>query len=94
MRKVDRKNYVPRPSDAYQDSPQSIGFGATISAPHMHAHACENLLGFLKPGSKVLDVGCGSGYLLGIFHQLVQPRGVVVGIDHIQGLSVGFYTFR
>ena len=95
MRKVDRKNYVPNPSSAYEDSPQSvipktltriranlswlliydpvwevfrsIGYGATISAPHMHAHACENLLTCLPQsgsgeGGRILDVGCGSGY--------------------------------
>ena len=38
---VDRGNYAPR--KAYEDSPQSIGFGATISAPHMHAYAMEYL---------------------------------------------------
>lgn len=30
--------------------------------------------------------GCGSGYLLGIFNQLVYPGGTVLGIEHIQGL--------
>ena len=43
-----------------------IGFGATISAPHMHAHACENLLPLLpaadQRGGAILDVGSGSGY--------------------------------
>eukprot|EP01050_Picozoa_sp_SAG11_P034981 SAG11_NODE_12596_length_695_cov_1.080537_1_plen_107_part_10 len=46
---------------------QRIGFGATISAPHMHAYALEWLSDRLKPGSKVLDVGCGSGYLTACF---------------------------
>ena len=44
------------------DSPQSIGFGVTISAPHMHAHALQILAGHLREGSTALDVGCGSGY--------------------------------
>ena len=26
---------------AYEDSPQSIDYGATISAPHMHAYCLE-----------------------------------------------------
>ena len=58
---------------AYEDRPLSIGFNATISAPHMHAYALENLLDPLKNAvdagrlPKVLDVGCGSGYLLGAF---------------------------
>ncbi|SGY48341.1 BQ5605_C001g00643 [Microbotryum silenes-dioicae] len=65
--------------------------GATISAPHMHAHAVENLEGLLQPGASVLDVvfsiGCGSGYLIAIFHALVGPSGLVVGIDHIPQLT-------
>ncbi|PWN91433.1 protein-L-isoaspartate O-methyltransferase [Acaromyces ingoldii] len=106
MSLVDRANYVvggqSALSAAYTDAPQSIGFGATISAPHMHAHACEALLPFLKPGSRVLDVGSGSGYTMAIFHHLVKAQdpvqgqetgetkqeknGFVVGIDHIEGL--------
>ena len=70
----------------YDDSPQSIGYAATISAPHMHASACESLLSFLNPGSKVLDIGSGSGYLTHVLAELVKPNGKVVGIDHIQGL--------
>lgn len=89
MSKVDRANYVPNRRTAYEDSPQPIGYGATISAPHMHAHAAENLLPFLQPGSKVLDVGSGSGYTLAIFHHLVSTKGKVVGIDHIQELVDG-----
>ncbi|KIJ36765.1 hypothetical protein M422DRAFT_178932 [Sphaerobolus stellatus SS14] len=91
MKRVDRANYVVDKRDAYMDSPQSINYGATISAPHMHAHACENLLPFLKPGARVLDVGCGSGYTCAVFYHLV-PGGKVVGIDHIPQLvdwSVG-----
>jgi len=92
MVKVDRANYVLDKSSAYRDSPQTIDFGATISAPHMHAHAAENLLQFLQPGMKVLDVGSGSGYTCAVFHHLVSPdgpespKGNVVGIDHIQEL--------
>ncbi|GAA6007904.1 hypothetical protein JCM10207_004919 [Rhodosporidiobolus poonsookiae] len=83
---VDRSHYVQQPGSAYEDSPSYIGYGATISAPHMHAHAIENLEPFLKPGANVLDVGSGSGYLLGIFHSLIQPGGNVLGIDHIDEL--------
>ena len=35
---IDRKYYVPQPP-YYNDNPSSIGYGATISAPHMHAFA-------------------------------------------------------
>ncbi|KAI1164186.1 protein-L-isoaspartate O-methyltransferase [Nemania serpens] len=46
---VDRGNYAP--SSPYEDSPQSIGHKATISAPHMHANAAESLLPYLLPPS-------------------------------------------
>lgn len=92
MLRVDRANYVlPRAKAmAYEDSPQSISYNATISAPHMHAHVAELLLSHLKPGSSVLDVGSGSGYMLAVFHQLTKTepkRGHIVGIEHIQGLT-------
>ncbi len=48
MKAVDRHNYCSY--NPYEDSPQSIGYGATISAPHMHAHALELLAGHLKEG--------------------------------------------
>jgi protein-L-isoaspartate(D-aspartate) O-methyltransferase len=82
--KVDRAHYAP--SSAYEDSPQPIGYAATISAPHMHANACESLLTYLNPGSKVLDIGSGSGYLTAVLANLVGSRGSVIGIDHIQSL--------
>lgn len=36
MKKVDRGHYVK--VNAYADSPQSIGYAVTISAPHMVTH--------------------------------------------------------
>ncbi|KAL3458480.1 protein-L-isoaspartate O-methyltransferase [Aspergillus heterothallicus] len=88
---VDRANYAP--SRPYSDSPQPIGHGATISAPHMHGHACEYLINYLKPGSRVLDIGSGSGYLTHVIANLVvdpssgsRPKGQVIGVDHIQEL--------
>ena len=47
MKAVDRKNYCT--FNPYVDSPQSIGYGTTISAPHMHAHTLELL------GSKLIE---------------------------------------
>lgn len=86
--RVDRAHYAPR--HPYEDSPQPIGYGATISAPHMHASAVEHLLPFLRPeggrGRRILDVGSGSGYLCHVFAEVAGPEGKVVGVEHIQGL--------
>lgn len=49
---VDRKNYIKDIKNAYVDAPQSIGKGQTISAPHMHAHALEEILPRLIDVSK------------------------------------------
>ena len=81
---VDRAHYAP--ATPYHDSPQTIGFGATISAPHMHAAAAESLLAHLHPAARVLDIGSGSGYLTAVLAHLVGPSGTVVGVDHVQGL--------
>lgn len=58
MRKVDRGHYCD--FSPYMDSPQSIGYGVTISAPHMHAHALEMLKDHLFEGANALDVGSGT----------------------------------
>jgi len=86
LKRVDRRNYVLRSSDAYSDSPQSIGYGATISAPHMHAMCLELMLPNLQNGSVALDVGSGSGYLVAAMAQLVKPKGKIYGIDHVKEL--------
>ena len=36
----------------------------------------------IKPGMRVLDVGCGSGKPASIFREMVEPGGTVVGIDY------------
>lgn len=70
----------------YIDSPQPIGYAATISAPHMHGHVLEVLKNHLKPGMRALDVGSGSGYLTCVMALMVGETGHVVGIEHIKQL--------
>ncbi|KAL1917750.1 uncharacterized protein VTP21DRAFT_3584 [Calcarisporiella thermophila] len=84
MLATDRRHYAR--SQPYQDSPQGIGYGATISAPHMHAHALDQLEPYLQPGMRALDVGSGSGYLTSCMAEMVGKEGKVVGIEHIPEL--------
>mmetsp|Transcript_30658 Transcript_30658/g.44578 ORF Transcript_30658/g.44578 Transcript_30658/m.44578 type:complete len:350 (+) Transcript_30658:175-1224(+) len=78
--RVDRANYAPERYSAYTDAPQPLGYGQTISAPHMHAHTLEELLPSLISASRnkpdtplsILDVGCGSGYLTAALGRLVD----------------------
>ncbi|CAJ1421764.1 unnamed protein product [Effrenium voratum] len=81
MLSVDRSNYTPR--NPYTDAPQAIGHQATISAPHMHAHALELLERHLRPGMRALDVGSGSGYLSAVMARMVGEEGKVIGIDYL-----------
>eukprot|EP01119_Soliformovum_irregulare_P010918 TRINITY_DN2690_c0_g1_i2.p1 TRINITY_DN2690_c0_g1~~TRINITY_DN2690_c0_g1_i2.p1 ORF type:complete len:220 (-),score=45.00 TRINITY_DN2690_c0_g1_i2:126-785(-) len=84
MRETDRRIYSKTVD--YQDRPEPIGYNATISAPHMHAQCLEWLEDHLQPGMKVLDVGCGSGYLSAAFSRMVGPEGKVIGIDYLPEL--------
>jgi protein-L-isoaspartate(D-aspartate) O-methyltransferase len=76
MNRVDRSNYID--FDPYWDSPQGIECGQTISAPHMHGFALEEMLPALlnspRESLKMLDVGCGSGYLTAAMARWVQPH--------------------
>lgn len=86
MKDTDRKLYC-RVAYPYVDRPYSIGYQATISAPHMHAYALELLQNHLKPNAKVLDVGSGSGFLSVCFSRFLQAQspsssGIVIGIEH------------
>ena len=35
----------------------------------------------LQPGHRVLEIGCGSGWLLALIAEIVGPQGKVIGID-------------
>jgi protein-L-isoaspartate O-methyltransferase len=63
MSSVDRAHYAS--NSPYEDSPQGIGFGATISAPHMQAFACESLL------VKLIQHGFDGGH----FHPMGADAG-------------------
>lgn len=85
MLSIDRKFFTP--TSPYEDAPQYLGYGATISAPHMHSLTLDLLSDFLKPGMKVLDIGYGSGYLTTCFAELVGETGVVYGIEFVPEIA-------
>ena len=88
LRRVDRKMFV-LPAErgaAYDDRPLGIGYSATISAPHMHAAALEFLAPSIAEKGSVLDVGCGSGYLLAAFAAL-GPGVRAHGVEYVPQLA-------
>jgi protein-L-isoaspartate(D-aspartate) O-methyltransferase len=61
------------------DGPLPIGHGQTNSQPR----TVEAMLRLLevKPGQKVLDVGCGSGWTTALLAHLTGPTGRVIGVE-------------
>jgi protein-L-isoaspartate(D-aspartate) O-methyltransferase len=86
MLKVPRHLFMPQDirEQAYEDRPQHIGCGQTISAPHMVAIMVEALE--VGPGMKVLEVGAGSGYHAAVLAEMVRPGGAVFSVERVPEL--------
>ena len=84
MKRVDRGFFCE--TTPYEDSPQQIYPEINISAPHMHAQCLISLEPFLKEGSIVLDIGCGSGYLTACMAIMCGVTGKVFGVDNVPEL--------
>ena len=83
MAKVPRHLFVPEEvrSRAYEDAPQPIGEGQTISQPYIVA-LMTSLLD-LEGGEKVLEIGTGSGYQAAV---LAEIAGEVYSIEIVPSL--------
>lgn len=83
MSGVPRHRFVPSGGRfAYDDSPQPIGEGQTISQPYMVAVMTEAL--GLTGDEKVLEIGAGSGYQAAVLAELCRQ---VYSIERIPGLA-------
>jgi len=73
MRAVPRDKFVPAEMQAYSatDTPIQLGYGQSILAPQIVAVINEALM--LKVGTKVLEVGTGSGWHAAIMAEIVAP---------------------
>jgi len=86
MREVPRHLFVPENEveNGYLDTPLPIGEGQTISQPFMVAYMSE-LLAEMQAGSKILEVGSGSGYQTAI---LVHMGFEVHSIERLKSLAM------
>ena len=66
------------------DGPLDIGHGQTSSQPRT-VRAMLALLD-VRPGQRVLDVGCGSGWTTALLGRLVGPTGSVLGLERVPDL--------
>jgi SAM-dependent methyltransferase len=72
----------------------TTGWCATIYnnvAPFVYSpEATAPILRLLEasPGDRVLDLGCGSGEVTAEIMRLVQPKGIVVGVDLSQSMVI------
>lgn len=85
MRRVPREEFLPedRREAAYVDSPQPIGGGQTISAPHMVAIMTHQL--DAAGVSSILEIGTGSGYQAAVLAELA-PDADIVSIERVAEL--------
>jgi protein-L-isoaspartate(D-aspartate) O-methyltransferase len=84
MSEIPREDFVPVEQRAwsYQDEPQQIGYGQTISQPYMAALMAELLE--LTGTETVLEVGSGSGYHAALLGALAAR---VITIERIPRLA-------
>jgi len=86
MKAIPREIFVPEKERkyAYEDIPLEIGYGQTISAPHMVALMLEELK--LKKKSKVLEIGTGTGYHAALAATIAK-EGKVYTIERVGELA-------
>jgi len=67
---VERHKFVPEIllAHAYKDVALPIGYGQTISQPYTVAFMTQSLK--VKPNSKILEIGTGSGYQAAILYKM------------------------
>jgi len=72
MQRIPRHLFVPEPlrGAAYDDCPQPIGFGQTISQPYVVASMTQHLQ--LRRTDRVLEIGTGSGYQAAVLAELAD----------------------
>lgn len=102
MLEIPRERFVPKElrEDAYEDRALGIDEGQTISQPFMVAYMTELL--DVRPDSKVLEIGTGSGYqtavlarLAAYLHTIERPSSLSHGAEQtLAALGVANVRFH
>lgn len=71
--------------EAYDDRPLPIGFGQTISQPYIVAYMTEALN--LRPDSKVLEIGTGSGYQAAVCAEIASEVYTIEIIEQLAKIA-------
>ena len=84
LRRVPRHLFVPEAErgGAYEDWPLPVGHGQTISQPYIVA--CMTEAAGVRPSSRVLEIGTGSGYQAAI---LAEMGAEVCSIEIVEALA-------
>lgn len=83
FRAVDRMNFVldEIKDQAYLNHALPIGWGQTISQPLTVAFMLE----LLNPteGSKILDIGFGSGWQAALLSEIIGKKGKIIAVEYV-----------
>lgn len=87
LRAVHRERFLPPDQQRYarEDAPLPIGFEQTISQPSLVAYMTEQLAP--EAGSRVLEIGTGSGYQTAILAEIAAEIFTVERIPELADLA-------
>ena len=92
MSNVPRHEFVPTQysSLSHADRPLPIGYGQTISQPYIVAEMTRRLQ--LKPDSRVLEIGTGSGYQAAVLTELTPHVYTIEIVKPLADLAKGRFN--